>query len=376
MRITAVEVFGVECALPAPLRWGTMEVATKGGVLVRIRTDEGLEGLGEAGFSIAYLSRVAPVIRDVLAPLLIGEDPRLIARLWHRMFDATHGWGRRGIETYAVSGVDIALWDLLGKACGRPVYELLGAGQRELAAYAAPSLRPPAEAAADCARAVERGFRAVKLRVGLDAETDDRIVAAAREAVGPDVDLIVDANMSRDYRGAVDIACRYRDAYGVSWLEEPIRGRSLHEYVQEHARLRAATSMPISGGESLFTRYEFVLVFEKRAFDIVQPDAAGVGGITEAAAIAAMAEAHGVRCTPHVACSSGTGVALAANMHVLATVADPPYAEYDLYDDSALQRELLKNPLRAVDGVIRLRDSPGLGVDLDPGAVERYRVDG
>ena len=148
-----------------------------------------------------------------------------------------------------------------------------------------------------------------------------------------------------------------------------------HEYVREHARLRAATSMPISGGESLFTRYEFVPVFEKRAFDIVQPDAAGVGGITEAAAIAAMAEAHGVRCTPHVACSSGTGVGLAANMHVLATVADPPYAEYDLYDDSPLQRELLKDPLRAVDGVIRLRDSPGLGVDLDPDAFERYRVD-
>ena len=227
MRITAVEVFGVECGLPAPLRWGTMEVATKGGVLVRVRTDEGLEGLGEAGFSIAYLSRVAPVIRDLLAPLLIGEDPRLIGRLWHRMYDATHGWGRRGTETYAVSGVDIALWDLLGKACGRPVCELLGAGHRELTAYAAPSLKPPEEAAADCTRAVERGFRAVKLRVGLDEDTDDRIVAAARDAAGPDVDLIVDANMSRDYRGAVDIARRYRDAYGVSWLEEPIRGRSL-----------------------------------------------------------------------------------------------------------------------------------------------------
>lgn len=113
-------------------------------------------------------------------------------------------------------------------------------------------------------------------------------------------------------------------------------------------------------------------MFEKRAFDIVQPDAAGVGGITEAAAIAAMAEAHGVRCTPHVACSSGTGVGLAANMHVLATVADPPY---DLYDDSPLQRELLKDSLRAVDGVIRLHDRPGLSVELDPEAVERYRVD-
>ena len=123
--------------------------------------------------------------------------------------------------------MDIALWDLLGKACGRPVCELLGAGHRELTAYAAPSLKPPEEAAADCTRAVERGFRAVKLRVGLDEDTDDRIVAAARDAAGPDVDLIVDANMSRDYRGAVDIARRYRDAYGVSWLEEPIRGRSL-----------------------------------------------------------------------------------------------------------------------------------------------------
>ena len=375
MKIDAVEVFGVECALPAPLRWGTMEVATKGGVLVHVRTDDGAEGLGEAGFSVTYLRRVAPVIRDVLTPLLIGEDPRLIGRLWQRMYDATHGWGRRGIETYAVSGVDIALWDLLGKACGRPVYELLGAAQRELAAYAAPSLKPPAEAAADCERAVARGFRAVKLRVGLDPDTDERIVASAREAVGPDVDLIVDANMSRDYRGAVDIARRYRDRYGVAWLEEPIRTRSLYEYVNEHARLRAATALPISGGESLFTRYEFVPVLQKGAFDIVQPDAVGVGGITEAAAIAAMSAAHGVRCTPHVACSSGTGVGLAANMHVLATVADPPYAEYDLYDDSDLQRELLQEPLRARGGIIRLSDRPGLGVELDPAAVARYRVD-
>lgn len=375
MKIDLVEVFGVECALPAPLRWGTMEVSTKGGVLVRVRTNTGLEGIGEAGFSVTYLRRVTPVIRDVLTPLLVGKDPRLIGQLWQHMYDATHGWGRRGIETYAVSGVDIALWDLLGKACSRPVYELLGATQRELAAYAAPSLKLPAEAASDCLRAVERGFRAIKLRVGFDDATDDRIVSAAREAVGPDVDLIVDANMSRDYRGAVDIARRYRDHYGVAWLEEPIRTRSLYEYVDEHARLRAASPLPISGGESLFTRYEFVPVIQKGAFDIVQPDAVSVGGITEAAAIASMAAAHGVRYTPHVACSSGTGVGLAANMHVLASVANPPYAEYDLYDDSDLQRELLQEPLRAREGIIRLSDRPGLGVELDSAAVAHYRVD-
>lgn len=352
-----------------------MEVATKGGCLLRVRTDDGLEGLGEAGFSISYLKRLAPVIQDVIAPLIIGRDPRLIGKLWQLMFTATHGWGRRGIETYAVSGVDIALWDLFGKMCGRPVYELLGAAQRNLLAYAAPSLKPPADAAADCARAVERGFRAIKLRVGIDDSTNERIIAEARKTVGPNIDLIVDANMSRDYRGAAEIARRYYDHYGIAWLEEPVRGRSLYEYVNEHARLRTAASVPISGGESLFTRYEFVPVFQKEAFDIVQPDATAIGGITEAIAIARMAEAHGVSYTPHVACSSGTGVGLAANMHVLATVTNPPYAEYDLYDDIPLQRELLQNPLRAQEGIVRLNEHPDLGVELDENAVKRYRLD-
>ena len=146
-----------------------------------------------------------------------------------------------------------------------------------------------------------------------------------------------------------------------------------HEYVREHARLRAATSMPISGGESLFTRYEFVPVFEKRAFDIVQPDAAGVGGITEAAAIAAMAEAHGVRCTPHVACSSGTGVGLACW---------PPSPTRRTRNTTCTTTARCSGSCcrtrsaRSTASSASARDSPGLGVDLDPDAFERYRVDG
>ena len=375
MIITEIEVFGVACDLPVPLRWGAMEIATKGGVIVRVRTDEGIEGIGEAGFSVNYLRRIAPVIQDEITPLLIGEDPLLIGKIWQRMFAATHGWGRRGIETYAVSGIDIALWDILGKACGRPIYELLGATRRELLAYAAPSLKPPSEAAKDCAYAIERGFQGIKLRVGIDEPTDDRIVSAAREVAGSDIDLIVDANMSRNYRGAESIANRYYDHYGISWLEEPILSRTLYEYVEEHARLRSSVSVPISGGESLFTRHEFTPVFEKRAFDIVQPDATGVGGISEASAVAAMATAHSVRFTPHVACSSGTGVGLAANMHVLSTVPNPPYAEYDLYDDSPLQQDLLKEPLRARNGIVHLNERPGLGVELNPAALKHYQID-
>ncbi len=374
MRIADVEVFAVACELKAPLQWGNFLINRKGGVLVSVITDEGITGIGEAGFSVDFYPILKPIIENMLVPAIHGEDPTNIEKIWEKMYLTTHKWGRRGQETYALSGVDIALWDILGKSCGQPLYRLLGGYRNRVPAYAAPSLKPAQAVAKDCQAAVERGFRSIKLRVGFDPETDREIVCTARRIVGDKIGLGVDANMAYDYRTALRMAEILAGEYGILWFEEPIRSRSLYEYVNLHAELNRTADVPVSGGECLFTRYEFVPVFENKAFDIVQPDATGVGGITESRKISSMASSHGVSFMPHIACSSGTGIGLAANAHLLCASDSAPMIEYDQYDNSPLQTQLLKEPIRAVDGYVTVPDKPGLGVEIDPAALDRYRI--
>ncbi|RYY06588.1 MAG: hypothetical protein EON55_23000, partial [Alphaproteobacteria bacterium] len=166
VKITEVRAFPVGVALDEPLQWGAMKVEVKGGILVRVSTDEGVEGIGEAGFSAEYFATVGPIINDQLGPMLVGRNPLDIAAIWQDMLNATHMWGRRGIETYAVSGIDIALWDILGKVAEQPVYRLLGAAKSRVKAYYAPSLKPTAEIVDESVAAVSQGFRAMKLRNG------------------------------------------------------------------------------------------------------------------------------------------------------------------------------------------------------------------
>lgn len=174
MKITDVETIPVGMELKEPLRWGTMETNAVGSVLVLIHTDDGITGCGEAGFSVDFFAQVKTVIDIYLKPLLIGQDPLNIGSLWKKMFDTTHKWGRRGIETYALSGVEIALYDILGKATGKPVFRLLGAHKTQVPAYWAPSLKKAEVIAEECKQAVAQGFKAIKLRAGLGAQEDLR----------------------------------------------------------------------------------------------------------------------------------------------------------------------------------------------------------
>ncbi|MCK4419134.1 mandelate racemase/muconate lactonizing enzyme family protein [Candidatus Aerophobetes bacterium] len=372
MKITKLELLPVECQLKEPLRWGSMEISTKGGVLVRVHTDEGITGVGEAGFSNGFYPMIAPIIRNILEPLLVGKDLCLIEKRWDEMFKATHKWGRRGLETYAISGIDIALWDILGKISHQPVYKLLGGHNTIVRAYAAPSLKEPSRIAKECEEAITRGFTAIKLRVGLGQKKDAEIVQMARKAVGESIDIMVDANMAYDFRTSVGMAKRF-EQYNILWLEEPILSRSLEEYCSEHGRLREAINIRLAGAESLFTRYEFVPVFTRRVFDIVQPDCTGVGGITEGNKVAAMASSFGITCIPHIACSSGTGISLAANLQIVCSTAKSPFVEYDHYD-SSLQQELSLEPIQAKNGYVKISDKPGLGVELNEDALKKYRM--
>ncbi|MGN6867672.1 MAG: mandelate racemase/muconate lactonizing enzyme family protein [Solirubrobacteraceae bacterium] len=372
MKIIAVEATPLATPLTERLRWGAMTVGVKGGIVVRVTTDEGLVGIGEAGFSAEYFPTVGPVINAQLAPLLVGEDPRNLGALWQRMLDATHMWGRRGIETYAMSGVDIALWDLLGKIAGQPVYRLLGAVKDRARAYFAPSLKAAEEIVAEADQAKADGYTAIKLRIGKDARAGVELVERTREVVGADFEIAVDANMAYDRRLALAVA-RELEQLGVIWLEEPILSRSLSQYVADHTWLADRVSLKISGGESLFTRFEYIDLMERRTFDIVQPDCTSVGGISEAKRVADLASAWSLTCVPHIACSSGTGIALAAGLHLVLACENAPLVEFDPYGGPGWDG-LLVDPLRVQNGYLSPSEAPGLGVELSADADEQFAI--
>jgi D-galactarolactone cycloisomerase len=206
MKIESVKAYPVGLPLAEALRWGAMSVSTKGGIVVEVATSDGLVGIGEAGFSAEYFSTVGPIVNQQLGPMIVGRDPRDVSSLWHDMMRATHMWGRRGIETYALSGIDMALWDLLGKITAQPVHRLLGTYKPSVRAYFAPSLKAPDQTVAEAAAAARDGYTAIKLRVDGDLDAAVHVVGSVRDAVGAGVDLMVDANMAYDRRGALTLA--------------------------------------------------------------------------------------------------------------------------------------------------------------------------
>lgn len=369
MRITGVECVCVGWHLDQEIRWGTMAVGTKGSTLIFVHTDEGVTGIGEAGFSAAFYPSVRAVVDSVLRDAVMGEDPLEIGALWQKMYRRTHMWGRRGMETYALSGIDIALWDILGKSLGTPIHRMLGTVQTRLRAYAAPSLKPPHEAITDAEAAAAVGFAGVKLRGGICAKDDIQTVVGARRAVGDAIYLMLDPNVGYDLETAIALAPHFRDAQ-LYWLEEPIHTQSLPQYVDLHRELSRATGLRLAGGESLFTPSEFVDLVTQRPFAVLQPDCTAVGGITATVKIAGMAEAAGLLCIPHIACSSGTGVSLAVAAQVIASLPNCPWIEYDAYEDPP-GGHLIGDVFRLHDGYVQVPDGPGLGVELDMNAVRR-----
>jgi len=372
MKIESVEAYPVALRLKENLKWGSMSVSTKGGIVVEVRTDEGLIGIGEAGFSSEYFPTIGPLINYQLGPMIIGRDPQEISALWHDMMRATHMWGRRGIETYALSGIDIALWDLFGKITSQPVHRLLGTAHNYVRAYFAPSLKQPEEAIQEARHCVERGFTAIKLRVNGDLRSAVSLVNDVRLAVGNSIDLMVDANMAYDRRGALILARELQDL-GVFWLEEPIMSHSLSQYVNDHSWLADRVDLPLAGGESLLTRYEYIDLMARLPFDYIQPDAASVGGISELKRIGDMASAWNLKLVPHIGCSSGTGIGLAAGLNVILSCDNSPLIEFDAYGGLGWEG-FLTNPLTVRDGKLMSNNEPGIGVTLAKSARELFSL--
>jgi D-galactarolactone cycloisomerase len=327
-------------------------------ILVRVVTDEGLTGWGEA-FALGAPLAVCAVIEEALKPLLLGEPATAIERLTERLHRATLLYGRRGLAMFAISGVELALWDLTGKARGVPVYDLLGGlVQSRIRSYA--SLlrydRPP-EVAAAARQAAARGFQGVKLH-----QTDVASVRAAREAVGPDVALMLDVNCPWGASEAIRMG-RALAEYDLAWLEEPVWPP---EDYRALAQVAAALDTPVAAGENEATAVGFRELIVAAAADILQPSVIKVGGLGEAKKVCTLAAAWNVAVVPH---SFYFGPGLAATLHLVASTPGVGWVEYP---GGELEAPLLAEPIRAVDGWLTAPTGPGLGVAVDEAVLRRY----
>jgi len=348
---------------------------TQDAFLVRIHTDEGISGIGEADTS-PYLARTiiempsSHSIARGLREVLVGESPLEIDRLWQAMFMATYHYGRAGAALHVMSAIDMALWDVAGKASGRPICELLGgASGLDVRVYASEVMPETAEEVRRIAeRAVSDGYTALKLGwgpLGRDLDHDETLARAARDVIGPDRDLMLDGGMAYTVKRAGELVRRLEDA-GLYWLEEPLAADDYDGY----RRLSDSVSVRIAAGEADAGIKPYRALVERGHLDVLQPDIARCGGFTVARQIAALQRETGVEVVPH--CFS-TGVLVAASLHFVATLDRPTYSEFSVAD-SPLVNGILAEPFRLRDGKLAVPDRPGLGVELDWDAVERLRI--
>ena len=369
MRIRDIRAVGLVGATPEG-GWST-ELRPEDSVhtLVAVLTDEGVSGIGSAFTNVALVKGALAVME----PLWRGENALEPERVSEKLHQHTFWLGRGGSLTHAVSGVDIALWDILGQATGQPVGRLLGGRYRErVLPYASLLMDRPEPLRELLLRIMAQGFRAIKMGWGpfgrVDAVLDEAIVATARATVGPDAMLMVDAGGSDAYwPNGYKWARRTADmlaAYGVAWFEEPLRPDALNDYVA----LRREAPVPIAGGEVLTRRQAFQPWLQAGAFDVVQPDVTKVGGISEERRIGWMAQENGVRFIPH---GWNTALGLAADLQLASAFPDTDLVEYitgsPYVDDLTVEGWSLGD-----DGMLAIPDRPGLGITLDPATVAKH----
>lgn len=389
MRITKVEAIPLLVKLPgrtnAPISIPNADrlagTVFKGyrTCLVRVHTDEGAHGIGECMVRLAP-EATAAVVREI-GEVLIGLDPVHTGLAWELMYSLMMNRGhQKGFFIEALSGIDIALWDLKGKALDRPVYELLGGPQRERIWAYASSLRfrgvdTTVQEAKEFAQA---GYDAMKLKIGSDRNRPGRdieLAEAVRDAVGPDVYLSADANCGFERPAAMKMA-RELQRLGYAWFEEPLTPDDHAGYAEMARRF----DMPIAGGETEFTRFGFRELFGKGALDVVQPNISRSGGFTECLKIAAMAEAFHVPYAPHT--GSTTVVCHTAELHLSAAlpnflIYEDMQADWSKTEGNPLREELVTDPPpgRRHGSHIDLPPGPGLGIELNEDVVDRYRTE-
>lgn len=350
---------------------------TRGTCLVEIETADGIVGWGECYGP----SAVAKAFIDTqLAARVIGRDPFDVEVVWEDLYNRIKDYGPKGMSIAAISGIDIALWDIIGKSVGKPVHKLIGGAFRtKVDAYATGMYfidmdNLVGEAVEEAEGYAKAGFRAMKMKIGLGSiRRDIERVAAVRKAIGPDIKLMVDANHSLTVPTAIRMG-RALEEFDIDWFEEPISPEDIDGYVA----VSAALDVAVAGGENEFTRWGFKDAITRKAMDIVQPDVCAAGGISECKKIAAMATAHGVECVPH---AWGSAIGLAATIHFLASIPDQPPCLFPVspmlefeQEENPFRDHLALEPIMQRNGTVEVPNGPGLGIEIDRAVIEKYRV--
>ncbi|HVJ43047.1 MAG TPA: mandelate racemase/muconate lactonizing enzyme family protein [Dongiaceae bacterium] len=375
MKIETVRTHILDHKLSQVFESASMRFDRRQHCLVEIICSDGTTGWGEC------LGPALPnaAIVKAYAPALVARNPLETERLWIELHNLLRDQGQRGLTVTALSGIDVALWDIKGKHFGASISTLLGGRFREsVKAYATGGFRKQGtDRVSDIAEEVggyaKQGFHAVKIKIGFDVEEDLRVIAAAREAIGPKTRLMIDANHGYDTLEAVELG-RRAQPYGIDWFEEPV----LPEDLEAYGTVRAGQPIPVAGGETWHTRYGMREPLATRAVDILQPDLCGVGGFSEMRRVADMAAMHGIRLVPHV---WGTGVALAAGLQFMAALPPnpprhnpiEPILEFDR-TVNPFRQAVLSAPIEHEGGIVAIPGGPGLGVEINRAALNEFAL--
>ena len=363
MKITDVKAYPTSFPIPEKNRvaLGIGTAIKRDAVVVKVTTDEGITGWGEAHHGRAHTA-VAKLIETTLRQLVVGMDADDTNGIWDRMYRfqlASHGMGAGAC--LAMSGIDMAIWDARGKAHGLPLYRLLGGTRKAVPAYAGGvslGYQPEGTLVEEAKKSLDQGYKAIKLRVGDSVAKDIGRMRAVRKAFGEDLAILTDANIGYEVED-VRRVMPAMDELGIGWLEEPVPA---HDY-RSYREARSFGRTPLAAGENHYTRFEFNRVIEDGAITLLQPDLSKCGGITEALRIAAMASAWKLPIHPH---SSMTGLNHAATIHFLAAIDNGGYFEGDVSRSNRFRDELVENPGNIDrDGNVWPLDKPGLGLEVD-----------
>ena len=381
MKIVDVRAHVLRSPLVQPFAFSQGWVGSRGATIVEVTTDAGITGWGEAlcqGLQPPEIAAAA--VLAALKPLAIGADPLQPEVLWHRMYHQTRDYGMKGAVIGAISGVDIALWDIVGKVRGEPVAKLLGGMFRDkVQAYATGMYRIGGQGEAErlaqeAVRHCEAGFRALKVKLGFGIEDDLAVMRAVKEATaGRTCEVMIDTNHAYGVAEAIRLGRGLEDmGWRLRWYEEPVTQEDLDGY----GEVRRALVTPIAGGENEYTLFGFRELFARRAVDIAQPDLCAAGGFTGCRHIVALAHAHGVQVNPHVWASA---VGQAASLQFIAAIpvanhslfAAEPVLEFDT-SSHPFRESLTDAPLRHREGWVAIPTRPGLGIEVNREVLQRY----
>lgn len=372
LKIVDIKAYPVSFPLPAGsnVRLGIGRAVKKDAIVVKVTTAGGLVGWGESHHARAP-STVAKLIETTLKMLVVGEDASNVQGIWQKIYVkqlGSHGMGAGTVM--AMSGLDMALWDIRGKAVGWPLYKLLGGTSKPIPAYAGGislGFQEPAALVEEARAHLAAGYKALKLRLGDNPKDDLARVGAIRRAFGDDLVILSDANTGYSVADARQVMPGL-DANNVAWLEEPFPA---HDY-RSYAEAKSFGRVPLAAGENHYSRFEFSRLIEEKAVTILQPDLSKTGGITEFMKIAAMASAYKLPVHPH---SSMTGLNFAASIHVLAALDHPGYFEGDVSKNNLFRDVMVSTPYQVdANGCVLPLEGPGLGLEVDEDFLIRHPV--